>query len=91
MEVYYTDEVETHALSGMHLSIGYGEYVSINGPSGCRKSTLLPIIGLPDMPGGGSCHLDGRRVDGPAFVECAWLRNNEIGFIQEILIRSMVE
>ncbi|HYY42619.1 MAG TPA: ATP-binding cassette domain-containing protein, partial [Pyrinomonadaceae bacterium] len=40
-KVFYTDEVETHALAGTHLNIAPGEYVSITGPSGCGKSTLL--------------------------------------------------
>ena len=52
-KVYYTDEVETHALSGIHLEIRNGEYVSIAGPSGCGKSTLLSILGLLDSPTGG--------------------------------------
>ena len=49
-KVFYTDEVETHALSGIHLDIEKGEYVSIAGPSGCGKSTLLSILGLLDTP-----------------------------------------
>lgn len=80
-KVYYTDEVETHALSGVHLAIERGEYVSINGPSGCGKSTLLSIIGLLDTPTEGGYYLDGRRVEGLGFAERARLRNNEIGFI----------
>ncbi len=51
-KVFYTDEVETHALSGIHLEIDHGEYVSIAGPSGCGKSTLLSILGLLDSPTG---------------------------------------
>ena len=49
-KVFFTDEVETHALSGIHLQIDKGEYVSIAGPSGCGKSTLLSILGLLDSP-----------------------------------------
>jgi len=49
-KVFFTDEVETHALSGIHLEIRKGEYVSIAGPSGCGKSTLLSILGLLDSP-----------------------------------------
>ena len=52
-KVFYTDEIETHALSGVHLSINKGEYVAMSGPSGCGKSTLLSIIGLLDTPTGG--------------------------------------
>src|SRR5437773_171503 len=58
-KVFYTDEVETHALSGVHLGIGKGEYVAISGPSGCGKSTLLSIIGLLDTPTGGKFQLNG--------------------------------
>ena len=53
-KVFVTDEVETHALSGIHLNIARGEYVSIAGPSGCGKSTLLAILGLLDTPSGGT-------------------------------------
>ena len=49
-KIFYTDEIETHALSGVHLSIKKGEYVAMSGPSGCGKSTLLSIIGLLDTP-----------------------------------------
>ena len=47
-KVFYTDEVETHALGGVHLDIKNGEFLSIAGPSGCGKSTLLSILGLAD-------------------------------------------
>ncbi len=53
-KVFYTDEIETHALSGIHLTINRGEYVAMSGPSGCGKSTLLSIIGLLDTPTSGS-------------------------------------
>jgi len=61
-KVFLTDEVETHALSGIHLDIRDGEYVSIAGPSGCGKSTLLSILGLLDTPSGGSYSLKGGEV-----------------------------
>jgi putative ABC transport system ATP-binding protein len=53
-KVFYTDEVETHALAGVHLEIRSGEFVSIAGPSGCGKSTLLSILGLLDSPSDGN-------------------------------------
>jgi len=80
-KVYLTDEVETHALSGIHLDIEKGEYVSIAGPSGCGKSTLLSIIGLLDSPSDGSYHLNGQHVHNLTLADRARIRNREIGFI----------
>jgi putative ABC transport system ATP-binding protein len=80
-KVFLTDEVETHALSGIHLDIRKGEYVSIAGPSGCGKSTLLSILGLLDSPTEGSYILNGRPVQGLSLPERARIRNREIGFI----------
>ena len=65
-KVFLTDEVETHALSGIHMDINQGEYVSIAGPSGCGKSTLLSILGLLDTPTDGTYLLNGRPVQGAA-------------------------
>jgi putative ABC transport system ATP-binding protein len=80
-KVFLTDEVETHALSGIHMEIQKGEYVSIAGPSGCGKSTLLSILGLLDSPTDGSYILNGRPVQGLSLPERARIRNREIGFI----------
>ena len=80
-KVFLTDEVETHALSGIHLDIRVGEYVSIAGPSGCGKSTLLSILGLLDTPTAGSYALKGNEVANLSFPERARIRNREIGFI----------
>jgi putative ABC transport system ATP-binding protein len=80
-KVYVTEEVETHALSDIHLSIGRGEYVSISGPSGCGKSTLLSILGLLDSPSHGEYVLNGRPVADLTVAERARVRNREIGFI----------
>jgi putative ABC transport system ATP-binding protein len=80
-KVFYTDEVETHALSGTHLDIGQGEYVSITGPSGCGKSTLLSILGLLDSPTEGKYWLNGRPVSDLSASERARIRNREVGFI----------
>lgn len=80
-KVFYTDEVETHALSGIHLEIAQGEYVSIAGPSGCGKSTLLSILGLLDSPSEGSYFLNSKPVQGLNLSERARIRNREIGFI----------
>ncbi|MBL8195611.1 MAG: ATP-binding cassette domain-containing protein, partial [Blastocatellia bacterium] len=80
-KVFYTDEVETHALSGIELEIRSGEYVSIAGPSGCGKSTLLSILGLLDTPSQGSYALNGKPVEKLTLPERARIRNQEIGFI----------
>jgi len=80
-KIFYTDEVETHALSGIHLDIKKGEYVSISGPSGCGKSTLLAILGLLDTPTDGQYVLNGKPVSGLKMQERARIRNREIGFI----------
>src|ERR671929_1723571 len=80
-KVFYTDEVETHALAGTHLSIQPGEYVSITGPSGCGKSTLLSILGLLDTPTEGKYWLNNRPVAELSASERARIRNREVGFI----------
>ena len=80
-KVFYTDEVETHALSNVHLEIMPGEYVTIAGPSGCGKTTLLSILGLLDSPTEGQYFLDGKPVANLSASERARIRNREIGFI----------
>ena len=80
-KIFYTDEVETHALAGIHLEIQRGEYISIAGPSGCGKSTLLSILGLLDTPTEGTYVLNGRSVADLPLSERARVRNREIGFI----------
>jgi putative ABC transport system ATP-binding protein len=80
-KVFYTDEVETHALSGVHLEIRKGEYVSIAGPSGCGKSTLLAILGLLDTPTEGRYALNGQPVASLGHAARARIRNREVGFI----------
>jgi len=80
-KIFYTDEIETHALSGIHLAIGRGEYVAMSGPSGCGKSTLLSIVGLLDTPSDGKYHLNGKAVENLNFAERSRIRNQEIGFI----------
>jgi len=80
-KVFYTDEIETHALSGIHMEIQKGEYVSIAGPSGSGKSTLLAIIGLLDSPTDGAYVLNGNSVANLNLSERSRIRNREIGFI----------
>jgi len=80
-KVFFTDEVETHALAGIHLEIKSGEYIAIAGPSGCGKSTLLSILGLLDSPTEGRYVLNGKEVADLPLSERARVRNREIGFI----------
>ena len=80
-KIFYTDEVETHALSGVNLSFDQGDYVAISGPSGCGKSTLLSILGLLDTPNAGEYLLNGRSVVNLGLAERARIRNREVGFI----------
>jgi len=80
-KVFTTDEVETHALAGVHLQIDRGEFVSIAGPSGCGKSTLLAILGLLDSPSDGRYVLKGTPVERLDRNERARISNREIGFV----------
>ena len=80
-KVFLTDEVETHALAGVHLDIQKGEYVAISGPSGCGKTTLLSILGLLDSPSGGAYRLNGQPVESLKPSQRARVRNREIGFV----------
>jgi putative ABC transport system ATP-binding protein len=80
-KVFYTDEVETHALSEIHLEVQRGEYVAISGPSGCGKTTLLSLLGLLDTPTGGEYWLDEKPVAQLSPADRARIRNREIGFI----------
>jgi len=80
-KIFVTDDVETHALSNIHLDVNRGDYISIAGPSGCGKSTLLAILGLLDTPSNGAYVLNGRPVEGLRMSDRARIRNREIGFI----------
>ncbi len=80
-KIFTTEEVETHALTGIHLDITEGEFLSISGPSGCGKSTLLSLLGLLDTPSEGIYILNGKPVENLKLAERARIRNREIGFI----------
>jgi putative ABC transport system ATP-binding protein len=80
-KVFFTDEIETHALAGINLEIHAGEYVSIAGPSGCGKSTLLSIVGLLDCATEGSYRLEGQEVAKLNAAQRAEIRNQKVGFI----------
>jgi putative ABC transport system ATP-binding protein len=79
--VFTSDDVETHALSDVNLTIDRGEFVAVAGPSGCGKTTLLSILGLLDSPTSGKYTLDGDVATGLSHPERARLRNKKIGFI----------
>ncbi|MGZ6097112.1 MAG: ABC transporter ATP-binding protein [Myxococcaceae bacterium] len=80
-KVFLTDEVETHALSNVHMTVHQGEWVAIVGPSGSGKTTLLAILGLLDTPSSGNDLLGGQPVSGLSASQRAWVRNRQIGFI----------
>jgi putative ABC transport system ATP-binding protein len=80
-KVFYTDEVETHALNNVQLDIQRGEYIAIAGPSGCGKTTLLSLLGLLDSPSEGVYSLDGKNVSNLSASDRARVRNREIGFV----------
>jgi putative ABC transport system ATP-binding protein len=80
-KVFLTDEVETHALSNVHMTVHQGEWVAIVGPSGSGKTTLLAILGLLDTPTSGNYLLGGQPVSGLSASQRAWVRNRQIGFI----------
>ncbi len=80
-KVFYTDEIETHALSDVQLRVSEGEYLAVAGPSGCGKSTLLSILGLLDVPSEGEYRLDGESVTNLTSEQRARVRNRRIGFI----------
>jgi putative ABC transport system ATP-binding protein len=80
-KVFETDELETHALCGINMTIERGDFLSISGPSGCGKSTLLSILGLLDTPTSGEYSLKGEQVESLSLKQRCRLRNREIGFI----------
>lgn len=80
-KLFATDEMETHALRGIDMSIRQGDYVSIAGPSGCGKSTLLAILGLLDAPSSGQYFIEGKDVANLSLAQSAAIRNEKIGFV----------
>jgi len=88
-KVFLTDEVETHALSGVQLEIRHGDYVSISGPSGCGKSTLLSILGLLDSPTNGSYQLRGEPVEDYRRVKAFVTTNATVAVPEEVVVLGL--
>jgi len=80
-KVFYTEDMETHALRGVNFEIYKGDFVSICGPSGCGKSTLLSLLGLLDMPTSGEYVIENSNVSNLTLAEAAYMRNEKIGFV----------
>ena len=80
-KIFRTEEVETHALSGVSIEIKDGEFVAVMGPSGCGKSTLLNILGLLDNPTAGTYYLNGMEVGKLGESARTKLRKGVIGFV----------
>ena len=80
-KIYRTNEIETLALENVNLDVAKGEFVSIMGPSGCCKSTLLNIMGLLDAPSSGKIEINGTSVESMKDKELAAFRNKTLGFV----------
>ena len=80
-KIYRTNEIETLALENVNLDVAKGEFVSIMGPSGGGKSTLLNIMGLLDAPSSGKIEINGTSVESMKDKELAAFRNKTLGFV----------
>ncbi len=90
-KVFQTDAGPVHAVRGVDLWVGQGEFVAVMGPSGSGKSTLLHLLGGLEPPTSGEIWLDGKRADGLTQAKWAMLRRRHIGFVFQFfnLVSSM--
>ena len=79
--VYHVGKVDVHALRGISLSVGAGEYLAIMGPSGCGKSTLLHVVGGMLQPTSGQVMIDGEDLTTMRDSDRTDLRRRKIGFV----------
>ena len=80
-KIYRSGEVDVHAVRGVTLTIGRGEFVAIMGASGSGKSTLMNILGCLDRPTEGRYLLDGIAVSALGRKQLSVLRNHKLGFV----------
>lgn len=80
-KIYKAEDVQTHALNEVNLSITEGEFLAIMGPSGCGKSTFLSILGLLDSASAGSYKFEGAEMIGLSERKKSDVRKKNIGFI----------
>lgn len=78
---FYIGDITVHALKGIDLIIGSGEFVAIMGASGSGKSTMLNILGCLDKPTQGEYRLDGVSMEDLNKDQLAGLRNQKLGFV----------
>ncbi|MBM4146779.1 MAG: ABC transporter ATP-binding protein [Nitrospira sp.] len=80
-KIYNRGNEKVHALRGIDLGIGRGEFMSVVGPSGSGKTTLLHLLGCLDTPTGGTLTIDGIEVVNMRESELVRIRRSKIGFV----------
>jgi putative ABC transport system ATP-binding protein len=80
-KIYKMGDVKVHALRGVSLRIGPGEFVAVMGASGSGKSTFMNLVGCLDRPTAGTYLLNGKDVSRFSRDQLAGVRGREIGFV----------